>query len=246
MLRITIWNEGLHELQNETVRGHYPDRIDGCLANALARRLPQPHSIRRCGLDDPEHGLSQDVLADTDVLLWWGHLAHDRVDDRVVQAAKEHVLDGMGLIALHSAHASKLFQSLMGTGCMLRWRDSGERERMSVIDPGHPIMAGLDHQRMTLDISEMYGEPFDIPPPDELLAISWFAGGEVFRSCCTFRRGYGRIVYFSPGHELYPIYHVPWVQQVISNACLWARPSWPDRRSRGAVHVPQPTEPVIL
>ena len=177
--------------------------------------------VRTATLDEPEHGLSEAVLETTDVLLWWGHQAHTEVSDHVVARVQQRVLAGMGLIVLHSAHESKIFKSLMGTGCSLKWREVGERERLWCIEPEHPIAAGIG-EFIDLPNTEMYGERFDIPAPEEVVFISWFEGGEVFRSGCTFQRGNGKIFYFRPGHETYPIYANPQVQQVIQNAIRWA------------------------
>src|SRR5690349_20914411 len=179
-LRITVWNEFRHERTNPEVGRIYPDGIH----EALARPLRQAgHAVRAATLDEPEHGLGGDVLDDTEVLLWWGHKAHGDVDDAVAARVQERVLAGMGLIALHSAHFSKPFKRLMGTSCDLKWRVAHERERLWVVAPGHPIVAGLP-ERIDLAREEMYGEHFDIPAPDELVLVSWFQGGEVFRSGC--------------------------------------------------------------
>jgi trehalose utilization protein len=230
MPRITIWNEYQHELADEAVRRHYPDGIHEALKRGIGQQLegnPQLPAgssprFRTATLAEPEHGLSAAVLADTDVLLWWGHQAHDQVSDAVVDAVQQRVLAGMGLIVLHSGHYSKIFKRLMGTNCSLRWREADDRERFWNLQPSHPILLGLpDH--FELENEEMYGERFDIPEPDELLLISWFTGGEVFRSLCTWQRGNGRVVYFRPGHETHPTYHDTNVLRVIANACLWAR-----------------------
>jgi len=224
-LRITIWNEYIHELEHESVRALYPSGIHTVLADAISRLLGDRVQIRIATIDQEEHGLSYETLAETDVLTWWGHAAHDRVADEIVQRVQQRVLNGMGLIALHSAHNSKIFRRLMGTSCMLRWREAAEKERVWIVDPSHPIVAGLTDEYFELPHSEMYGEHFDIPPPDELFAISWFEGGEVFRSGCTWRRGKGKVVYLSPGHETFPIYHNANIQQLIANAVRWAAPS---------------------
>jgi len=179
--------------------------------------------------EQPEHGLPQDVLDNTDVLTWWGHIAHDEVSDEVVARVQEAVLSGMGLLVLHSAHYSKIFKALLGTPCDLRWRNEGERELVWTVDPSHPITAGVPNP-IVIDAQEMYGEPFAIPAPDELIFISSFAGGEVFRGGCTWVRGAGRIFYFSPGDQEYPVYHQPAIRQVLANAVRWAAP-----RTRGPV-----------
>jgi trehalose utilization protein len=220
-MRVTIWNEFRHERTVEQVKCLYPKGIHHAIAEALSTE--DDLQVRTATLDEPEHGLSREVLAATDVLTWWGHQAHDEVSDEVVDRVKERVLGGMGLIVLHSAHESKIFKSLMGTSCSLKWREAGERERLWCIEPRHPIAHGLG-EFIDLPHTEMYGERFDIPAPDEIIFISWFEGGEVFRSGCTFLRGRGKIFYFRPGHETYPIYHNEQVIQVIKNAVRWARP----------------------
>lgn len=217
-INVTIFNEFLHERSNEAVRAIYPKGIHVTLATALAQ---EGFATATATLEEPEHGLTAERLDTTDVLLWWGHAAHDRVDDTVVDRVQQRVLDGMGLIVLHSGHHAKIFRRLMGTTCNLTWREAGERERLWVVDPSHPIAAGLD-RAIEVPAAEMYGEFFDIPAPDELVFISWFAGGEVFRSGATWRRGRGRIFYFRPGHETYPIYHQPEIQRVIANGVRWA------------------------
>lgn len=223
-MRVTVWGENVHEHRDRPVRERYPDGMHGAVAAALADRLGPGHHVRTATLQEPEHGLTADVLADTDVLTWWGHAAHDEVDDAVVARVHDRVLAGMGLVALHSAHYSKIFRALMGTSCTLRWRNDGETELLWTVDPAHPIAAGVPHP-LRLPAHEMYGEHFDIPQPDELVFISSFAGGEVFRSGCCFTRGAGRIFYFSPGDQEYPIYHHPDVQHVIANAVRWAAPA---------------------
>jgi trehalose utilization protein len=221
-IRVTIWNEFRHEKTEGEPRRLYPEGIHQAIARPLAEEVDL--RVRTATLDEPEHGLPRDVLAATDVLVWWGHRAHNEVSDEVVERVKNRVLDGMGLLVLHSAHFSKIFRALMGTECSLKWREVGERERLWCVEPGHPIAKGIP-ECIELPHTEMYGERFEIPPPDELIFISWFEGGEVFRSGCTFRRGRGKIFYFSPGHETYPIYHNELILQVIKNAVRWAAPT---------------------
>jgi trehalose utilization protein len=141
----------------------------------------------------------------------------------VVDRVYKRVLDGMGLIVLHSGHYSKVFKRLMGTSCSLKWREAGEKERLWVIEPGHPIVEGLG-EYIEIPHVEMYGERFDIPAPDTLVFVSWFQGGEVFRSGCCFHRGSGKIFYFRPGHETFPIYYQPEIRRVLRNAVHWAAP----------------------
>jgi trehalose utilization protein len=229
-VRVTVWGENVHERTEEAVRARYPQGMHGAIAEGISTLLGERVRVRTATLQEPEHGLGQDVLDDTDVLTWWGHAAHGAVDDAVVDRVQEAVLGGMGLLALHSAHYAKVFGRLLGTSCSLYWRNEGERELVWCVDPAHPIAAGV-RQPIVIDAHEMYGEPFDIPAPDELVFISSFAGGEVFRGGCCFRRGAGRIFYFSPGDQDYPIYHHPDVRQVIANAVEWAAPRPGARRA---------------
>ena len=217
-MNITVWNEFRHEKESELVQKHYPEGIHEVIAKFL------DGNVTTATLDMPEHGLTDDVLNNTDVLIWWGHKAHEEVQDEIVEKVYKRVLEGMGFIALHSAHFSKVFKKLMGTGCDLKWREAGEKERIWIVNPAHPIAESLP-EYFELEQEEMYGEHFDIPAPDELLFISWFQGGEVFRSGATFTRGNGKIFYFRPGHETYPTYHNECVQQVIKNAVKWVKPT---------------------
>lgn len=212
-----MWNENVHEKENPKVREVYPDGLHEAIAKGISN---DDFVVRTATLDQPEHGLGGDVLDNTDVLIWWGHKAHDQVRDEIVDRVHRRILDGMGLIVLHSGHFSKIFKKLMGTSCDLKWREVGEKERIWVVDPAHPIAAGLD-ACLELEQEEMYGEHFDIPVPDELVMISWFEGGEVFRSGCTYHRGNGKIFYFRPGHETFPTYHNKQVLQVIRNGIRW-------------------------
>lgn len=220
-IRVTVWGENVHEQKHKVVRDIYPKGMHRCIADGLAES--SGFSVRCATLQEPEHGLTEEVLEKTDVLTWWGHAAHGEVADAVVDRVHKRVLEGMGLIALHSAHYSKIFKRLMGTTCSLTWREAGEKERLWVCNPGHPIAQGID-RFFEIPNTEMYGEPFAIPTPDEEIFISWFAGGEVFRSGCTWKRGNGKIFYFRPGHETYPIYHHATVKLVLKNAVRWARP----------------------
>jgi trehalose utilization protein len=237
-IRVTVWSEHRQDVTDDAVRAVYADGIHEAIAAGL--RAYDDFDVRTATLDDHDHGLGDAVLAGTDVLTWWGHVAHDAVPDDAVDRVQARVLDGMGLIVLHSGHFSKIFKRLMGTSCDLKWREDAKRERLWVVDPSHPIADGVG-ESFVLEEEEMYGEHFDIPPPDELVFVSWFEGGEVFRSGCCFRRGQGRIFYFRPGHETYPTYHQPLVQQVIGNAVGWASPALPISPRRGRS---EPLEPI--
>ena len=221
-LRVTIWNEHVHERREESVKRIYPGGMHGAIADGLRRELGENVIVRFATLEEREHGLSAEALAETDVLTWWGHADHNGVADEVVDRVYSRVLDGMGIVVLHSGHFSKIFRRLKGTSCALRWRsdEGGEREVIWTVNPGHPIAAGVP-QPIVVPHQEMYGEFFDVPPPDELVFISSFAGGEVFRSGCCYYRGAGRVAYFSPGDQEFPVYHQAEIQRVIANCVMW-------------------------
>jgi len=220
-IRATVWNEFRHEKAHDEVRKVYPRGIHVAIARGLSKA--KDLAVKTATLDEPEHGLHEAALQATDVLIWWGHMAHGEVADDVVKRVQKHVLEGMGLIVLHSGHFSKIFRALMGTNCSLKWREAGEKERLWNIEPGHPITEGIG-EYFELPHTEMYGERFDIPTPDKVIFISWFEGGEVFRSGCCWERGHGRIFYFRPGHETFPIYYDKNVVKVLTNAARWAAP----------------------
>jgi trehalose utilization protein len=219
--RVIVWNENVHETTQPEIAAIYPAGIHGAIAAGLRGHLGDRVDVRTATLAQPEHGLTEEVLAATDVLLWWGHIAHDQVADEVVARVHRHVLAGMGLVVLHSGHFSKPFVRLMGTSCSLVWRNDGDREAVWTVAPSHPIAAGVE-MPLVLDSHETYGEYFDVPAPTELVFISSHEGGEVFRSGMTFVRGRGRIFYFSPGDQAYPVYHDERIRRVLANAAVWA------------------------
>jgi trehalose utilization protein len=218
-IRATVWGENVHEQQNQFVAENYPQGMHGQIAAVL--NADAGITATAVTLQDPEHGMTEARLDTTDVLVWWGHAAHDKVDDAIVERIARRVWEGMGLIVLHSGHHSKIFTRLMGAPANLHWREAGERERVWVVNPGHPIARGLPAY-FELENEEMYGEPFTVPEPLETVFVSWFQGGEVFRSGLTYRRGAGNIFYFRPGHETYPTYHDGNVGIVLRNAVNWA------------------------
>ncbi len=219
-INVTVWNEFVHE-KDEKIAEIYPSGIHGAIAEGLSC---DDFNVRTATLEMPEHGLTDDVLNNTDVLIWWGHMKHADVSEGVAEKVKERVLDGMGLIVLHSGHASKPFKKLLGTSCRVKWRENDEKERLWIVDASHPIADGLP-EYLEIPEEETYGEPFGIPTPDELVFVSWFEGGEIFRSGCCYKRGLGKIFYFRPGHESYPIYYREDVIKVLKNAVNWAKPS---------------------
>jgi trehalose utilization protein len=220
-IRVTVWGEYVHERKLPVVAKIYPNGMHETIAEGL--RESPGLEVRTATLQQPEHGLTEEILDQTDVLTWWGHCAHGDVDDKIVDRVQARVLQGMGLIVLHSGHYAKIFKRLLGTTCSLTWREAGEKERLWVCNPGHPIAQGID-RFIEIPQEEMYGEPFGIANPDEVVFLSWFEGGEAFRSGCTWKRGNGKIFYFRPGHEAYPTYHQKEIRRVIQNAVYWARP----------------------
>jgi trehalose utilization protein len=221
-IRVTVWNEYMDEQKRPAVASVYPEGLH----KAIAEFLNREGDIRAATsvITDGEQGLSEEALDATDVLIWWGHVHHGEVEDRFVRRVVDHVQRGMGIIFLHSAHKSKPFMTLLGTTGYLSWREAEERCRIWTASPAHPIAEGIPEQ-FALEHEEMYCEPFGIPRPDDTVFISWFQGGNVFRSGVTFQREYGRIFYFQPGHETYPTYHNKHVRQVIINAVRWAKPA---------------------
>ena len=219
-IKVTIWNEFRHEKSNAEIGAIYPEGMHKAIGKGIAA---DDLEIRYATLDEPEHGLTDEVINSTDVMIWWGHCAHGEVRDDIVAKVHKRVLEGMGLIVLHSGHFSKIFKAVTGCSCSLKWREAGERERFWNIAPYHPITQGIG-EYFEVPHEEMYGERFDIPQDSEIIFISHFEGGNVFRSGVTLERGYGKIFYFQPGHESYPSYYQKEVLQVIGNAVRWAKP----------------------
>jgi trehalose utilization protein len=224
-IRVTVWNENIHEREEGSLPARlYPDGIHGAIAEGLRELLGDDVVVRTATQEQPEHGLTDEVVAGTDVLLWWGHMDHPGVDDAVVDRVYQAVHGGMGIIVLHSGHYSKIFRRLMGTTCSLRWRNDGDREVVWTVAPQHPIAQGVPDP-LVIEEQEMYGEYFDIPVPEELIFLSSFSGGEVFRSGATWTRGKGRVFYFSPGDQEYPVYRHPGIRRVLANGVRWAAPT---------------------
>lgn len=227
MLKVTVWNEFVQENETDNpesmaaIRAVHPNGIHETLKAIFEE--DEEICVRTATLDMPECGLTTEVLDDTDVLVWWAHVAHERVPEAIAERVRDYVLRGMGFIALHSAHPSRPLQKLLGTSGSLKWRE-GDFCRVWNLCPTHPIAAGIP-ESFELDEEEMYGEFFDIPKPEDVVFTSWFRGGEVFRSGCTWTRGYGKIFYFQPGHETNKSYFNPYVRKILVNAVKWARPT---------------------
>ncbi len=245
-IRVTIWNEYLHEnpekqadAVGDFIRKIYPNGIHNAIKENIAA---DDLEITAVTLWDADQGLPDELLNNTDVLIWWGHCAHGLVEDSLVDRIQKRVLGGMGLIVLHSGHYSKIFKRMLGTSCSLRWREIGEKERVWTVDLQHPIAQGVP-ETFVIPNTEMYGEPFGIPAEAHVVFISWYEGGNVFRSGITLQRGAGKIFYFSPGHETFPIYHNENVIKIIGNAVRWACPSYGPQKT-DCWNMDPATEPV--
>lgn len=239
-IRVTVWGENVHEHEMPKVAAIYPKGMHGCIADGL--KEDPAFDVKIATLDMPEHGLTEEVLLNTDVLTWWGHAAHHKVEDQIAQRVKTRVLEGMGLIVLHSGHYSKIFKWLMGSSCSLCWREADELERIWICNPVHPIVRGIEGPYFEIPQEEMYGEPFGIPEPNETIMIGHFEGGNVFRSGVVFHRGAGTIFYFQPGHETYPIYHQKEIKLILKNAAKYVAPKGP-RWIDQAPHIPKDQAP---
>ncbi len=234
-IKVTVWNEFRHERQNKEVKEIYPDGIHGAIKDILLEC--DDIEVTTATLDEPENGLTDEVLNNTDVLIWWGHMAHGEVLDTVVEKVKDRVLrDGMGFIPLHSGHHSKVFKAIIGTTGDLTWGNN-QKELIWNIMPQHPIAAGIP-VRFELK-EEMYGEPFFIPAPDELIFSSWYEQGNVFRSGCCYYKGLGKVFYFQPGHEECRSFYNKYVRRIIQNAVHWAAPNLCVKRDSGCKHQPK-------
>ncbi len=222
MINVTIFNEFIHEIQEEKVAKIYPDGIHEALKKGIE---DGEMTVRTATLDNINEALSEEVLRNTDVLLWWGHIKHNDVPDEIANRVRDEVLKGMGAIFLHSGHHSKPFKLLMGTSCNLSWREDGDSELLWVVNPAHPIAEGID-RFVKIDHEETYGEPFGIPEPQQTVFIGSFEGGEVLRAGCCWRKENGKVFYFQPGHETFPIYYDENILKIIKNAIHWAKPEY--------------------
>jgi trehalose utilization protein len=212
--RVHVWCEGT------APKAVYPDDVDGALAAELQKRPGL--AVSRGRLSDAESGLPDAVLDATDVLIWWGRLRHDDVPEARARAVVDRVKAGqIGFVALHASHASKPFRGLMGTPCEPgAWRDDGRPEHVAIKAPAHPIARGVTP--FTIPKTASYLEPFAVPEPETVVLVSSWEPGETFRSGLTWTIGRGRVVYFRPGHDAFPVLFHPAVRQVIANAAVWA------------------------
>jgi len=217
-LNVLIFAEDITQLEH--CKAAYPNGLHEAIGGSLEAGCV---NIRTAVTENVAEVITAEVLAETDVVIWWGHNQHHLISDEVAALVMTEVQKGMGLIVLHSGHIAKPFVWLLGTTGHLGWRQNC-RERVWTVSPYHPIAAGVP-AHFELPEEEMYSEPFDIPSPEDTVFIGWFAGGEVFRSGVTFKRGYGKIFYFQPGHETYPIYYNDIIRLIIKNAVNWAAPN---------------------
>lgn len=241
VIRVLVWDE--HPPHVPPLL--YPNSINGAIAEGLMETGGGQFEAQTANLDDPFQGLSYETLNQTDVLIWWGHIRHDEVhEDVIARLVFSTHQRGMGFIGLHSAHYSKAFRAVVEATGHLKggWRESHppEKEEITVCAPRHPIAEGVSD--FVLDREEMYGSPFDVPPPLCTVFQSYFPlGGEYFPSglCWTVGRGktdgftsgpgsgigegFGicRAFYFRPGHESFPTYFDPNVRRILHNAVLW-------------------------
>ena len=238
-IRVTVWNENLHERIHQYVRDIYPMTMHGCIREFLSK--DEELCVRTATLDEKEYGLPDEILNTTDVLIWWGHGQHEEVPDELVERIYRRVVyEGMGFIALHSSHMSKPFRRLLGMPCTLTWGRAQKAVVWNVL-PSHPIMQGIPmHFEMT---EEVYSEPFAIPVPDELLFVTWYEDGNIFRGGATWHRGLGKVVYLHPGHENCRTFYNENVQRLIRNAARWAAPTPLD--ASVAYADKEQTEPVV-
>ena len=154
-VRVLVWGENRHEQIEPHVADIYPDGMHNTIAAGISENLGDRGRVTTTTLDEPEHGLTEEVLADLDVLVWWGHAAHGEVADEVVERVHRHVLSGLGLVVLHSGHWSKIFGKLMGTTCTLRWRSEQDRELVWTVEPDPSDNRGRaesDHHRRAGDV----------------------------------------------------------------------------------------------
>ncbi len=223
-MKVTIvceYNSSMDSLEGKKA---YPNGMGNCLKDFLQSAYDDVTLITYD--DKGADELTDDIIEKTDVMFWWGHWYHGAILEELADKIVSRVQRGMGMVFLHSAHMSKPFKKLIGSTGTLKWREVGEHERLWCVDMSHPIAEGLG-EYIDIPQEEMYGEPFDIPKPDELVYIGWFQGGEVFRGGCVFKRGRGKFFYFNPGHETYPTYRILKIQKLLIQACEYVAPKTP-------------------
>jgi len=104
--------------------------------------------------------------------------------------------------------------------CFPAYRGDGKPSRVTLLKPDHPIAQGIPKE-FEIPQTEMYDEPFHVPQPDEVILEERWAAGEWFRSGAVWKLGKGRVFYFRPGHETYPIYKQPIPLKIMTNSVRW-------------------------
>jgi trehalose utilization protein len=213
-VRVLLWSE-----QTEP-RDVYPTGISGALADHLNQH--KEFEAKTAKLDDPDAGVGEAALAETDVLVWFGHKKHGAVPDDAVERVVKHIRErGMGFVGLHSTHFAKpLKKALNDTGAWSSYKNFGQPEQMWVVLPKHPIAKGL--KDFTIPKEEIYTEPFEVPEPEAVIVEGTWPSGHRNRECMVWTLDKGRFVYIRAGHEDYPIYFMPEMQTLVRNGVLWA------------------------
>jgi trehalose utilization protein len=235
-INVLVWDE---QQDVQVKSGAYKN----FLGNAVAEFLSKTDGLQvvSANINEPDQGLADDRIAAADVVVWWGHVRHKDVNDSKVESIVAKVKAGKaGFVALHSAHYSKPFKNLMGTNCGFKKVDANKNEgfvqHLRVVSPMHPIAKGV--KDFDIPKTEIYGEPFEVPMPDAIVLYGHWDTGDSFPDVCCWTVGGkgvssaaakaanpgGRVVYFRPGHETFPIFHQPEVQRVVTNCVLWAAP----------------------
>ena len=129
--------------------------------------------------------------------------------------------EGGADVARTEMRDGKIEITLVVPNCGLgSWRADGAPSHVEVKAPDHPIAKGVP-ARFDVKQTEMYNEPFTVPAPDTVVFAESWDKGEKFRAGCCWKVGEGRVFYFRPGHETYPVFHQPETLQIAHNAALW-------------------------
>ena len=226
--KVVVWSEGSANV-DEGSKKVYPEDINTAIAEGLAPLKARGWEIVKATLGDPDQGISDELLAGTDVLIWWGHKKHGEVKNELVDKIDQRVRDGkMGFIATHSSHFAKPFKKLMGTACS--WGEyvvDGTSVEILVKEPSHPICRGV--RSFKLPKIERYGEPFAVPAPEAVPLDGRYTKPDgktaPARMGLCWAVGKGKVFYFTPGHETYDDYYRPEVRRIFVNAVQWAAPA---------------------
>ena len=215
--RVVVWSEGT------APKNVYPQDINAAIAEGL--KPLKGWDIVTASINDPDQGLPEDMLNSASVLIWWGHQKHGAVSDALVDRIVKRVRDGgMGFIATHSAHYSKPLKAILGTPCGWKYYiDDGARVDLVVKAPSHPIALGV--KNFTLPHTERYGDPFEVPTPETVVFDGIYTlpngAAENAQQGMVWTVGKGRVFYFQPGHESYPIYFQDEIRHIFRNGVQW-------------------------